>query len=531
MEYTKFTSWLSQIVMTECVVVLLSFAFLFGVASLAAAENGNKLIVNADQGKETISRHIYGHFSEHLGHCIYGGYWVGEISTIPNTRGIRNDVVEALKKTKIPNLRWPGGCFADEYHWRDGIGPRSERPKMINTHWGGVTEDNSFGTHEFLDLCEQLGTEPYICGNVGSGTVEEMSKWVEYLNFDGISPMAEERRTNGREKAWGVKYWAVGNENWGCGGDMTPEFYADQYRRFATYCRNYGDNRLLKVVGGASESDYNWTEVMMQKIGPRRMWGLSLHHYTTTTWTGSKGSATKFDEADYFTILELCTRIPKVIDRHITIMNKYDPEKRVALVVDEWGTWFDVEPGTNPGFLFQQNTIRDAIVAGIHLNEFNKRCDRIKMANIAQTINVLQALIFTKDEKMLLTPTYHVFEMYKVHQDATLLPTELQCVDYKLGDKKLPALNVSASKDKSGKIHISLCNLDPNNSATLDCELRGVKAKKVSGRVLTASTMNSHNTFEKPDVVKPGIFKDVKLNGSMLTATLPSNSVVVLEIE
>ncbi|UCE08720.1 MAG: alpha-N-arabinofuranosidase [bacterium] len=515
--------------MTECVVVLLSIAFLVGVVSLSAKENANKLIVNADQGKETISRHIYGHFSEHLGHCIYGGYWVVENSDIPNTRGIRNDVVEALKKIKIPNLRWPGGCFADEYHWRDGIGPRNERPKMINTHWGGVTEDNSFGTHEFLDLCEQLGTEPYICGNVGSGTVEEMSKWVEYLNFNGVSPMAEARRENGREKAWGVKYWGVGNENWGCGGNMTAEFYADQFRRYATYCRNYGNNRLHRIAGGASESDYHWTEVLMEKIGPRQMWGLSLHYYTTD-WS-NKGSATEFDEKGYFDVMDRCLKIPPVLDKHITIMDKYDPEKKVALVVDEWGTWFDVEPGTNSGFLFQQNTIRDAIVAGIHLNEFNKRCDRIKMANIAQTINVLQALIFTKDEKMLLTPTYHVFEMYKVHQDATLLPTDLQCVDYQFGNKKLPALNVSASKDKSGKIHISLCNLDPNNSAKLDCELRGVKSKKVSGRVLTAAAINSHNTFDEPDVVTPEIFEDVKLKDGLLTATLPAKSVVVLEVE
>ncbi|MBN1998285.1 alpha-N-arabinofuranosidase [candidate division KSB1 bacterium] len=487
------------------------------------------MIVNIDEGKETISRHIYGHFSEHLGHCIYGGYWVGEDSDIPNTRGIRNDVVEALKKTQIPNLRWPGGCFADEYHWRDGIGPRSERPKMINTHWGGVTEDNSFGTHEFLDLCEQLGTEPYICGNVGSGTVEEMSKWVEYINFDGISPMANERRKNGREKAWNVKYWAVGNENWGCGGNMTPEFYADQYRRYATFCRSYGGNWLLKVAGGANSEDKNWTEVLMKNIPRRQMWGLSLHYYTCD-WN-NKGSATQFDEKAYFDVLKRSLRIPKAIDEHMAIMDKYDPEKRVALVVDEWGTWYDVEPGTNPGFLFQQNSIRDALVAGIHLNEFNNRCDRIKMANIAQTVNVLQALIFTKDEKMVLTPTYHVFDMYKVHHDATLLPVELQCGDYMLGDEKLPALNASASQDKAGKIHLSVCNLDPNHPAVLECELKGTKAKKVTGLVLTAPEINSHNTFENPDAVKPQPFKEASLKGEKLSATLPAKSVVVLEIE
>jgi alpha-N-arabinofuranosidase len=495
------------------------------------AQTPNRLIIDADQGKERISRHIYGHFSEHLGHCIYGGIWVGEDSEIPNTRGIRNDVVAALKNLNIPNLRWPGGCFADEYHWMDGIGPREKRPKMINTHWGGVTEDNSFGTHEFLDFCEQIGAEPYICGNVGSGSVEEMSKWVEYLNFDGISPMAEMRRINGRDQAWGVKFWAVGNESWGCGGNMTPEFYADQYRRFATFCRNYGENRLLKVAGGASESDYNWTEVVMQKVNPWSMWGLSLHHYTTTTWRGPKGSATQFGEDEYFVTLEKCLGIPDVLDRHITIMDKYDPEKRVALVVDEWGTWYDVEPGTNPGFLYQQNTIRDALVAGIHLNEFNKRCDRIRMANLAQTINVLQAVILTQDEKMVLTPTYHVFEMYKVHQDATLLPVSLTCADYVHNSKKLPALNVSASRDQSGKVHVSICNLDPDHEARLECDCRGMQVDHISGRVLTAPEITTHNTFEMPDQIKPEIFKDVKLKKNLITATLPARSVVVLEIE
>jgi alpha-N-arabinofuranosidase len=487
------------------------------------------LIVNADMGKNTISRHIYGHFSEHLGHCIYGGYWVGESSPIPNTRGIRNDVVAALKQINIPNLRWPGGCFADEYHWRDGIGPRDQRPKMVNTHWGGVTEDNSFGTHEFMDLCEQLGTEPYICGNVGSGSVEEMSKWVEYLTFDGVSPMADLRRKNGRDKAWKVQFWGVGNENWGCGGNMTPEFYADQYKRYATFCRNYGDNQLLKIAGGANTDDYNWTETLMKKIPLWQMWGISLHYYTTDWW--NKGSATSFGEKEYFETLERCLNVPKVIDKHITIMDKYDPEKRVALVVDEWGTWFDVEPGTNPGFLFQQNTLRDAFVAGIHLNEFNKRCDRIKMANIAQTINVLQALIFTRDDKMVLTPTYHVFDLYKVHQDALLLPSDLKCPDYEWNGKKIPSLNVSASKDKNGIIHISIVNIDPKSAISLVVDLRGANVKEISGKMLTATSLNSMNTFEKPDEVKTEIFKDYKMDKNGITVKMPAKSIVVLELK
>lgn len=505
------------------------FLFIFQMGIYAQSAGKTKIVVDADLGKNVINKHIYGHFSEHLGHCIYGGYWVGENSQIPNTNGIRNDVVEALKKTNIPNLRWPGGCFADEYHWMDGIGPRTERPKMINTHWGGVTEDNSFGTHEFFELCKQLNTEPYICGNVGSGTVEEMSKWVEYVNSDNVSPMADLRRKNGQEKAWGVKYWGVGNENWGCGGNMTADFYADQYKRYATFCRNYGENNLLKIAGGANVDDYNWTETLMRKIPLWQMWGISLHHYTTDWW--NKGPATGFPESRYFDVLDRCLKIENVIDRHMTIMDKYDPEKRVALVVDEWGTWYDVEPGTNPGFLFQQNTLRDAFVAGLSLNYFNERCERIKMANIAQTVNVLQALIFTNDNKIVLTPTYHVFEMYKVHQDAILLPLSLQGGDYTFENKKLPAISASASKDKAGVIHISIVNIDPKNSSELDLDLRGQNITTVTGRILTSADVSDHNTFENSEKVKPAVFDGAKIKNNRITAVIPAKSVIVLELK
>ena len=491
----------------------------------------NKLIVNVDQGKSSISKHIYGHFSEHLGHCIYGGYWVGENSSIPNTRGIRNDVVNALKDLKIPNLRWPGGCFADEYHWMDGIGPRDKRPKMINTHWGGVTEDNSFGTHEFLDLCEQLDCEPYITGNLGSGSIEEMSKWVEYIAFDGESPMSNLRKQNGREKPWKVKFWGVGNENWGCGGNMTPEYYSDQYRRYATYCRNYGDNRLYKIACGSNGSDFNWTDVLMKNIG-RQMQGLSLHHYTIPTgdW-GKKGSATQFNETEYFNTILNTLVMEDLIRRHSTIMDKYDAQKQIGMMVDEWGIWTDVEPGTNPGFLYQQNSLRDAIIAGINLNIFNNHCDRVKMTNIAQTINVLQSVILTDNEKMLLTPTYWVYYLYKVHQDATLLPVTINSSIYEINGKRMDAINVSASKDSSGKIHISLVNIDPNKAQTIDTELRGVTIKKVSGKILTSAKITDHNTFDKPNTVSVKDFNDAKLSSGKLSISLPAKSVVMLEIE
>jgi alpha-N-arabinofuranosidase len=501
---------------------------IFGIPVSVLAQN--KLVVNADQGHEIISKHIYGHFSEHLGHCIYGGYWVGENSPIPNTRGIRNDVVNALKEVQIPNLRWPGGCFADEYHWMDGIGPRNQRPKMVNTHWGGVTEDNSFGTHEFLDLCEQLGCEPYICGNVGSGSVEEMSKWVEYITFDGESPMANLRKQNGREKPWKVKFWGVGNENWGCGGNMTADFYADQYRRYATYCRNYGSNQLYKIAGGANSGDYNWTEVLMKSAG-NQMQGLSLHHYTLPKTWSDKGSATQFDEAEYFTTIEKTLFMEELLTKHSTVMDKYDPRKRVGLIPDEWGVWYNVEPGTNPGFLYQQNTLRDAIVAGINLNIFNTHCDRVKMTNIAQTVNVLQAVILTENEKMLLTPTYWVYWLYKVHQDAVLLPVSFSCNQYESNGKKIDAVSVSASKDASGKIHISLVNIDPNKEQRIEGELRGVTLKSVSGKALTSAKINDYNTFEQPNTVSVKDFKGAKINKGTLSVTLPAKSVIMLEIE
>ena len=482
-------------------------------------------------GKQVINKHIYGHFAEHLGRCIYDGFWVDENSTIPNKGRIRLDVVEALKKIHIPNLRWPGGCFADEYHWRDGIGARNLRPKMVNTNWGGVTEDNSFGTHEFLQLCEMLNTEPYIAGNVGSGTVEEMAKWVEYLNFDGISPMASLRKENGREKPWKVTFWGVGNESWGCGGNMTPEYYSDLYKRYATYARDYVGAPLKKIASGANSEDYNWTETCMKNIR-NNIWGLTLHYYTIPTgkWN-DKGSATTFNEDQYFNTMKNCLRIEELVAKHSAIMDKYDPSKKIALVVDEWGVWTNVEPGTNPGFLYQQNSMRDALIAGTTLNIFNNHSDRIKMANLAQTINVLQALILTEKDKMLLTPTYHIFDLYKVHQDAIYLPINFVSPDYALDNKKIPSLNISASQDAQGAVHISLVNLDPKNKITLNTTLNGIKWKTVNGQILTSKKLTDVNSFSEPNKVAIAKFNGAKKLGTKLNIELPAQSVVVLELK
>ncbi len=490
----------------------------------------NTLIINADQGTHTINRHIYGHFAEHLGRCIYESFWVGEDSDIPNTRGIRNDTVEALRKLDIPNLRWPGGCFADEYHWMDGIGPRENRKQMVNTHWGNVVENNHFGTHEFFDLCEMLGAQPYICGNVGSGTVREMADWVEYCTHPGGSPMAELRKRNGRAEPWKLPYFGVGNESWGCGGNMRPEFYADEYRRYQTYVRQYGEAKSYKIACGANDKDYRWTEILMERAG-RTMDGLSLHFYTVPGEWSKKGSATEFSDDEYFVTLKKCLMMDELLRRHGTIMDKYDPEKRVGLIVDEWGTWFDVEAGTNPGFLYQQNTQRDALVAGLTLNIFNAYSDRVYMANIAQTINVLQAMILTQGAQMLLTPTYHVFEMYRIHQDATLLPIHLQGESYRSGDAEIPSLSASASR-KDGQISVTVCHTDPTQSATLSIEMRGAQTGAVSGRVLAADSLQTHNTFENPDALAPRDLSgaELKLEGDRLTLTMPPASVAVIAL-
>ncbi len=489
----------------------------------------NTLTINADLGRHRISRHIYGHFSEHLGRCVYGGYWVGEDSPIPNTRGIRNDVVDALRQLAVPNLRWPGGCFADEYHWTDGIGPRAGRPTMVNTHWGGVTENNHFGTHEFMDLCEQLDCEAYICGNVGSGSVREMQQWVEYLAAaDG--PMAVLRRQNGRAEPWRLRMWGVGNENWGCGGNMRPEYYADEYRRYATYCRSFGDSQLYKVACGACGADYRWTEVLMRDAG-RAMQGLALHYYCGSG--RHSRAATEFGVEDWFFQLKNALAMEELVVRHAAIMDQYDPERRVGMLVDEWGAWHAVEPGTHPGFLYQQNSLRDALVASVTLDIFNRHCDRVHGANIAQTVNVLQAMVLTEEggERLLLTPTYHVFAMYRPHHDALLLPAHLSHDEYACGDEAIPSLSATASRSDSGRMHLTVSNLDAEKARTLRCVVRGATVQRVQGTVLTAGAIAAHNTFDEPSRVAPVPFDAVRRQGECLDLELPARSVVALQLD
>ena len=483
-----------------------------------------KYLINPNQKIAKINKDIYGSFSEHLGRCIYEGTYVGEDSSIPNVNGMRKDVVNALKEMGLPVLRWPGGCFADEYYWKDGIGPKETRKKMINTHWGGLVEDNSFGTHEFFELCEQIGCDAYVNGNVGSGTVQEMSEWVEYMTFDGQSPMSELRKQNGREKPWKLKYFGIGNESWGCGGDMMPHYYADEYRRYQVFVRNYDhNNRIYKIACGPNAFDFNWTDELMHYAG-NKMNGLSLHYYTIPTgdW-GHKGASLTYSDDEYYSTIARAYKMEELVRRHTEVMNRHDPEKRVDLIVDEWGTWYDVEEGTNPGFLYQQSTMRDALVAGLTLNIFNKHADRVRMANIAQTVNVLQSVILTDGEAMVLTPTYHIFKLFKSHAENTLLGSFLT-TDY-LDDKVTPVLTESASVKEDGTIVSTISNISLTESREIKCQIADSTVTSITAEIVTADA-RAYNDFNKEPAVFTKEFTDFTLTADGFVANIPACSVV-----
>lgn len=500
-------------------------------------------VVNLDLPGPTISRHVYGQFAEHLGRCIYGGFFVGEDSDIPNEGGIRLDVVEALRALRIPNLRWPGGCFADDYHWRDGIGPREDRPRMVNSHWGDVVEDNSFGTHEFMRLAELLGADPYISGNVGSGTVQEMSEWIEYLTRGDDSPMSTLRRKHGRDEPWRVPFWGIGNEAWGCGGNMDAQHFADLARQYSTYVRDHGGNQVYRIAAGANAADYHWTETLMKsglRLGGGRdqrlpFQAVSLHYYTMvgTFGPGGKGDSLQFDTDAYYLTMQRALAMETLVRGHCAVMDAYDPEKKIGLVVDEWGTWWDVLPGTNPGFLYQQNTMRDALVASVHFDIFHRHAERVVMTNIAQTVNVLQAMILTDPETgaLVLTPSYHVFEMNVAHQDASALEVGWReaVPTREVDGVAVPMVSASASTKDDGAL-ISLSNLDAGESRTVLLDLRGREVVSFAGRVLTSGELQAHNTPESPDAVAPVAHEGVRRVAGGLEVDLPAHSYVTVSL-
>lgn len=526
----------------------LTFLSFFALLLIPAQAQQNTVIVNADQAEVQINEHVYGQFSEHLGRGIYEGIWVGEDSDIPNTEGYRTDVLNALKELQIPNIRWPGGCFADNYHWRDGIGPRNERPKRLNTHWGGVVDDNSVGTHEFLRFTELIDAEPYISANVGSGSPAEMRDWIEYMTFDGDSDLANLRRENGRDEPWDIKFFGIGNESWGCGGNMQADFYADLYRQFQTYANNYSGNELYKIASGMYDERYDWTETVVKEAG-EFMDAISLHYYTLPGegWE-DKGPSQDFGEEMYYWGLKAGLLLDEFIIRHKTIMDKYDPEKNIDLAVDEWGVWTNPREGSNPGFLEQQNSLRDALIASTSLDILNSHADRVTLANIAQTVNVLQAMVLTDGEKMLLTPTYHVFHMYKVHQNSMLVPVHAQVnryvkeewdepvesrFDLKFEEPGIPTISSTVSKDEDDVMHFTVTNLHPNESQEVVFDIRGAEVDDIisgSARILTAKSVDAINTFEKQDSVQPTVFEDVELKEDKLILNLPKHSVVVVSV-
>ncbi|MGO9615013.1 MAG: alpha-N-arabinofuranosidase [Bryobacteraceae bacterium] len=515
----------------------------FGFIALAltvpgmAAEKVH-LSVGVSKPGAKIDRNIFGQFAEHLGHGIYEGIWVGPDSTIPNTRGIRNDVVAALRALKVPNVRWPGGCFADEYHWRKGLGPFDKRTVTLNPNWGGVTEPNTFGTHEFMDFIDQISSEAYISVNVGSGTPQEAAEWLEYLTTDQPTTLAKERATDGHPAPYKVGFLGIGNESWDCGGNMTADYYLSQLKIYSRFVRNYNpaqeDKRqMLEIAVGPGDGSTEWTESIMKAYRGRHWsWdinGLSMHSYTVVKWPPSFASV-GFGEAEYSRILNSTLEMENLVTKQSAVMDKYDPEKRVALVVDEWGAWYAPLPGTNPGFLVQQNSLRDAILASLNLNIFARHADRVRMANIAQMINVLQAMIITNKEKMVLTPTYQVFRMYVPFQDATLVPVTFDAGIYTQGDIRLPRLDAIAAKDASGKLWLEVTNLDPEQPVEIEAELAGIQVKSAAGEMLTAPKVDSVNSFEAPNAVAPKPVS-AKVQDGKLVLKLEPKSVTVVALE
>ena len=488
------------------------------------------LVVHADRPGPVIDRHIYGQFAEHLGHGIYGGVWVGPGSPIPNTRGYRNDVLAALRELNVPDIRWPGGCFADGYDWRDGVGPQAQRPVRVNTTWGGVDDPNSFGTDEFMDFTELVGADAYVAGDIGSAPPRDLSQWVEYITSPSQSRLAQVRRANGRDAPWKLPFVGVGNEVWGCGGNMRAEYAADVYRRYQTFVTAPTGEKIMKIASGPNGDDYAFTDVMMREAA-KYMDGLSLHYYTIPTgeWA-HKGSATDFGEDQYISTLARALKMDEIVARNSAIMDKYDPAKRVALVVDEWGVWTDVEPGTNPGFLYQQNSLRDALVAAVTLNIFHAHADRVRMANIAQMVNVLQAMILTDGPRMVLTPTYHVFDLYKGFQGATQLPVTLNTPTYSAAGFSVPAVQVSAARGVDGVVHVALVNLHPQSPLQIGLNFAGMTFSSATGKILTGPKINSVNTFDQPNTVHTIDFTAMQLSGDRLNVTLPAKSIVMLDL-
>jgi len=516
----------------------ISILLLFSTSPVTAAETAH-LSIDASKAGAKIDRNLFGQFAENLGHGLYEGIWVGPDSAIPNTRGVRNDVVTALRALKVPNVRWPGGCFGDEYHWRKGIGPAAQRPATLNSSWGAVIDTNRFGTQEFMDFVQQIGSQAYVSINVGSGSPQEAAEWLEYMTAAKPTALAKERAANGHPDAYTIPFLGIGNESWGCGGNMTADYYLSQLKIYSHFARNdnpaqQGEHQMLKIAVGPGTPETEWTETIM-KAWQHHDWswnidGLSLHWYTVPNGWPPSTPSTGFGAAEYGKSLKSTLFMNDLLRKQESVMDKYDPQKKVALVVDEWGAWHAPLPGTNKDFLVQQNSLRDAILGSLNLNIFARHADRVRMANIAQMINVLQAMILTDKEKMVLTPTYYLFRMYVPFQDATFVPVSFDAGTYTQDGVTLPRVDAIAARDGSGKLWIEITNLDPEKTLDVEAESTGILAKSAKGETLTAPAVDSVNTFAAPSAVVPKAVSATVKDGK-LELTVAPKSVTVISLE
>ena len=525
--------------------------------ALRPAGSEGLIEVLVDEPIATIAPQIYGHFVENLGGVVYDGIWVGEDSSVPNIGGLRKALVEALRRISPPVIRWPGGCFADSYDWRDGIGPRARRPRRTN-FWAGAAEwgknarhtgpqsydPNQFGTIEFARFCKLTGAQPYFAANLRGSTAQDFDRWVEYCNSPaGSTTLAEQRAADGERDPLKVRYWGVGNEAWGCGGNFTPEDYATEYLRYTAWVPGY-DVPLAFVGSGPNGNDLDWTRGFFTKVAEKGglggMWGWSMHHYAwnasggrTNDWLAGKGDALRFDAAQYYEILREANQMDSFITSQWGVMGERDRQHHVKLVVDEWGAWY--APGTEPfaeALLGQQSTLRDAVLAGLTLDTFNHHADKVGMAAVAQLVNCLQSLFFAHEDKFCVTPTYHVFDMYAAHQNAQSLRTlaAAPAISYPRGEGtgSLPGLSCSASlHDKTMTLTVTNPSLDQTRE--VEIRLRGASIASAKAVVLAAADAHAHNTFENPRAVEPRE-ESLTASGAALTRRFPAASVTKLEL-
>ena len=512
--------------------------------ALAQTAPDVEIIVRPRQAGATIASHIYGHFVEHLGGVIYDGIWVGRDSTIANVDGIRKAFIDDMKAISAPNVRWPGGCFADGYHWRGGIGPSNRRPRTYN-YWQTNTHDgvrgfetNQFGTHEFMRLCRLTGAEPYLAGNVGSGTVQEFHDWVDYCNAaPGTLSLADQRASNGATEPFNIQYWGVGNESWGCGGDMTPQEYAQRYRQFVTQFPAHVRPFLIATGprGHSADRDIGWTRGFfeaMQEGRRSRVDGFSLHFYTDFRQTRFK--AATFTPKQWYSVLLKGIGIERAILDNWKIMGQFDAEHRTKLVVDEWGNWYPPGEEVAPGFTISQPiTLRDGLHTALTFDIFNRHADKIAMANVAQTINCLHSLFLAHEDTFVRTPVYYVFRMYQPHMNGNLVPIEVggsdQTVTAEEGTARMALVYGSASVNAARVLTATLTNPSVEASVQARLRLEGAQAIEVTGQVLTHADRQAANTFATPANVSLAPVR-ATVDGQGVRVTIPKQAVVSLSI-